>query len=88
MRYVKLIKLASTPSLCLQTIAFHAAMYLVLLPLPTHLVVAVLALLRGESDFVWNYSSHWTPFPSTQGIAAFGGIEAESLDEKDKSRSP
>lgn len=63
-------------------------MYLVLLPLPTHLVVAVLALLRGESDFVWNYSSHWTPFPSTQGIAAFGGIEAESLDEKDKSRSP
>ncbi|KAJ9107515.1 hypothetical protein QFC21_000971 [Naganishia friedmannii] len=44
------------------SLAMYGALHMVLLSLPILLSVAVVSFLRGESDFVWNYSAEWKPF--------------------------
>ncbi|KAJ9123241.1 hypothetical protein QFC22_001437 [Naganishia vaughanmartiniae] len=62
-----------------QMMAMYGALHMVLLSLPILLSVAVVAFVRGESDFVWNYRAEWKPFcmDETPGVS-----ESTRADEK------
>lgn len=57
----------------------YGALHLLLLSLPVLLSVALVAFLRGESDFVWNHRAEWKPFCYDHECEVFG---TDRADEK------